>query len=98
MMLTTCLGPNDLLVLAIRRGHSEVEVPVIRDHTRCSLTTGPWGLTTGAPTQLQLLVHGAARVRRELLLNLSTMLLFKEFRVLYGEQSNSQPDLHDVLR
>ena len=67
-MLTTCLGPNDLLVLAVRRGHGEVEVPVIGDNTRCSVTTGPRGLTTAGATQLQLLVHGAAGVNRELLL------------------------------
>ena len=68
-MLTTCLGPNDLLVLAIRRGHGEVEVPVIRDNTWCSVTTGtgPRGLTTTGPIQLLLLVHGAAGVNRELL-------------------------------
>ena len=47
-MLTTCLGPNDLLVLAIGRCHSEVEVPVIRDHTRCSLTNQSSVLTVSA--------------------------------------------------
>lgn len=86
-MLITRLGPEYLLVLTVRRGHSEVEVPVIGDHpasTRCSVTTDrPWGLTT---TCLEVLVHGAAGVNMELL---STFIQTPIFGVHHHNSSSS---------